>query len=386
MINIIKNERSGERIPLLHNFDKISAEKVFSVHRLIPGYEVTPLVSLDNMAKKLGAGKILLKDESYRFGLNAFKGLGAGYAAVKLLADRFGFKDGEYSLVRIREAASTHDITLTTATDGNHGKAVAYIARILGMKSVIFMPKGSSMERYNAIKEQGAEVFITEENYDGSVRIAMRNAEEKGYIFVQDTAIEGYTEIPLYIMQGYMSIMNEAFSQMGDIRPTHVFLQAGVGSFAGSMLAYMVNACEEYPKTVILEPENANCVYMSARTGRSYEVTGELQTIMAGLSCGVASSLALDILMNYADMFVSLSDDFAKVGMRKLYHSEGDDSRIISGESGAVGMGFLYEIMADEKYSHIKESLGLDENSVVLIISTEGDTDRESFEKIVFGE
>lgn len=384
MINVIKNKRSGEKIPLLCNFDKKNAEDVKNIHSLIPGYDVTPLHSLDSMAKKLGVGKIFVKDESHRFGLNAFKGLGAGYAVIKLMAEKYGFSDGEYSLVRLREAASRDNITLTTATDGNHGKAVAFIARILGMKSVIYMPKGSSKERYDAIKEQGAEVYITEENYDGSVRIAMKNAEEKGYIFVQDTAMEGYTHIPLYIMQGYMNIIHEAYSQLGGTVPTHVFLQAGVGSFAGSILAYMVNMYENYPVTVILEPQNANCVYMSAKEGHSFEVTGDLETIMAGLSCGVASSLALEILLGYADMFVSLSDDFAKVGMRKLYHAEGNDPKIISGESGAVGMGFLHEVMLTEEYSSLRESLGLGKDSVVLLISTEGDTDKESYCNIVF--
>lgn len=383
MINVIKNERSGEYIPLLHNFDKKSAEKVNAVHSLIPGYCKTPLHSLECMAEKLGVGKILVKDESFRFGLNAFKGLGAGYAAIKYLADIAGFRDGEYSLVRIREYASVRDLTLTTATDGNHGKAVAFIARILGMKSVIFMPGGSSPRRVQAIENEGGKVIVTKENYDGSVRIAMENAREKGYIFIQDTAMEGYTEIPLYIMQGYMGLIHEACGQMGDTLPTHVFLQAGVGSFAAAVVGYMVNVYENYPTVVILEPENANCVYMSKKHGTSYEVTGDLETIMAGLSCGVASSLALEILLGYADMFVSLGDDVAETGMRNLYYPHSSDPVVISGESGAVGMGFLSEVMTKDEYSHIKKELSLDENSVVLIISTEGDTDRESFERIV---
>jgi len=295
----------------------------------------------------------------------------------------FGLDENDISLAKIREIASDKDITLITATDGNHGKAVAFIARTLGMKSIVYMPKGSSKERFEAIKEQGAECYITDVNYDGAVLMAKKEAEEHGYIFVQDTAMPGYEEIPLYIMQGYTNIIREAKIQMGNTVPTHVFLQAGVGSFASSVLAFMVNEYENCPKTVILEPENANCVYMSAKHGKSYEVTGELQTIMAGLSCGVASSLALEVLLRYADMYVSLDDDVAEKGMRILYHPVGDDERIISGESGAVGMGYLYELINNEKYKDMRDILGIDENSVILIISTEGDTDKESFKNIV---
>ncbi len=379
----IVNKREGEFIPLLDNFAEDKAEEVNFIHNLIPAFEKTPLVELKGMAKELGVSKVFVKDESFRLGLNAFKVLGAGYAVVKYLAGEFGIPVEELSLEKIRAVAADKDITLITATDGNHGKAVAFIARILGMKSVIFMPKGSSKERFDAISEQGADVSITDVNYDGSVLMAKKLAEEKGYIFVQDTAMEGYTQIPLYIMQGYMNILHEAKSQMGEIVPTHVFLQAGVGSFAGSELAYMVKNYGGYPKTVILEPKNANCVYMSAKTGSFYEVTGDLQTIMAGLSCGVASTIALEVLLRYADMFVSLSDHFAEVGMRKLYHTYDNDTKIISGESGAVGMGFLYEVMKDDKYKDVREILGLDEKSVVLLISTEGDTDRASWNKIV---
>lgn len=379
----ILNVRKGESIPLLDNFSNDAAEEVNAVHSLIPGFEKTPLYELDGMAKELRLGKIFVKDESFRLGLNAFKVLGAGYAVVKYLSEEFCIPKEELGLERIRTVAGEKDITLTTATDGNHGRAVAYIARILGMKSVIFMPKGSSKERYDAIAKEGADVTITDKNYDGSVLMAKALSEEKGYILVQDTAMEGYTEIPLYIMQGYMNILHEIRKELGDMIPTHVFLQAGVGSFAAGELAYMVNNYEDYPKTVILEPENANCVYMSAKTGKNYEVTGDLETIMAGLSCGVASTLALEILMNYADMYVSLEDHFSETGMRKLYHSEGNDQSIISGESGAVGMGFLHEVMTDDKYKDVREILGLDESSVILLISTEGDTDKESWNRIV---
>ena len=335
------------------------------------------------MAADLGVRKIFVKDESFRLGLNAFKVLGAGYAAVKYFSEKYNIPTEELTMENIRKISSDKDITLITATDGNHGRAVAYIARILGMKSIIYMPKGSSKERYDLIESEGADVTVTDVNYDGAVLLAKKKAEENGYVFIQDTAMEGYTDIPLYIMQGYMNILRETAIQMGEEVPTHVFLQAGVGSFAGSMLAYMVNHYENYPRTVILEPKNANCVYMSKANGRPYEVTGDLETIMAGLSCGVASTIALEVLMNYADMFVSLDDKFARVGMNKLYHAKDPDPVIISGESGAVGMGFLYEVMTKEEYSTVKDILGLDKNSVVLIISTEGDTDKASFKSIV---
>lgn len=364
-------------------------EKVRNFHKSFPEYEVTPLHSLDELSKRFGVSKIWVKDESYRFGLNAFKVLGGSYAVGKYLAERLNVDISELSFEKLRSKEVKEilgDITFVTATDGNHGRGIAWAANQLGQKSVVYMPKGSSEIRLYNIRNEGSDASITDLNYDDTVRLASQKAEENGWVLVQDTAWDGYEEIPAWIMQGYGTILDEAMEQIaeaGDDRPTHIFLQAGVGSFAGSMLGYLVEKFgDERPITVIVEPDKADCLYKSITVGdgQPHSVTGALNTIMAGLACGEPSKSSWGILRDYAEVFVSCPDYVAARGMRILANPLGCDPHIISGESGAaVGVG-LVSLFAED----IEKALKLNRDSKILIISTEGDTDPDHYRKVVW--
>ena len=359
-------------------------------HRTLPGYGVTPLVKLDCLAKKLGVGAVYLKDESKRFGLNAFKALGGSWAIANYLRGVLGV-EGEVTFDRLHEAlANREPITFITATDGNHGRGVAWTARVLGQKAVVYMPKGSAAERLENIRAQGAQAEITTCNYDDTVRIAAADGEKNGWVLVQDTAWPGYEKIPTDIVQGYSTLaleLDRQLEQMGEEIPTHVFLQAGVGSFAGAVLGYLREKYgDRCPVAVIMEPERADCLYRSAVAddGERRIVTGDMDTIMAGLACGEPCTVTWPLINAYAHGFVSCADEVAACGMRLLGRPEGDDPVVVSGESGAVGAGVLAGLMSGD-YEQERRALGLDERSRVLLISTEGDTDRENYNKIVFG-
>jgi len=365
-------------------------EKAAAFHATLPGYAPTPLVKLDSLAKRMGVGAIYLKDESKRFGLNAFKALGGSWAIADYLKVRLGI-EGEVTFGTLRAALEGREpITFITATDGNHGRGVAWTARVLGQKAVVYMPKGSAAERLENIRVQGAQAMITEYNYDDTVRMAARDGEKNGWVLVQDTAWPGYETIPTRIVQGYGTLALEIVEQLrswGDGAPTHLFLQAGVGSFAGAVLGCMVETySKDYPITTIMEPDKADCVYRSAAAddGKLHFVTGDMDTIMAGLACGEPCTVVWPVLNSYADAFVSCEDETAADGMRLLGKPTGEDPVVVSGESGAVGVGLLARIMSGQQ-EELRKALKLDENSRVLLISTEGDTDQENYRNIVFG-
>lgn len=393
-INYKKNDkcRSGDfENTSVKDFEMDEIKKVNKFHESFEVYERTPLAKLDNLAKRLGVKNIFVKDEAYRFGLNAFKVLGGSYAIGKLLARKLHVDISEVSFETLKSdevKEKIGQITLTTATDGNHGRGVAWAAQQLGQKAVVYMPKGSSLTRLNNIKAAGAEAYITDLNYDDAVRLSLENAKKHGWEIVQDTAWEGYEEIPLWIMQGYATMMVEAVEQMkeaGTEKPTHVFIQAGVGALAGSVQGFLTAYYgEDRPITAIVEPSLADCIYKSAVNGKITNVTGDMPTIMAGLACGEPNPIGWNILDKYTDMFISCEDYVAAEGMRVLGNPLGQDRKVISGESGAVTAGFIYCILKDEKYKEIKEALKIDENSSILVISTEGDTDPDSYRKIVW--
>lgn len=368
-------------------------EKVRNFHKSFPEYKVTPLHSLDELSKQFGVRNIWVKDESYRFGLNAFKVLGGSYAVGKYLTERLNVDISELSFEKLRSKEvkkELGDITFVTATDGNHGRGIAWAANQLGQKSVVYMPKGSSEIRLTNIRKEGAEASITDLNYDDTVRLASLKAKENGCVLVQDTAWDGYEEIPAWIMQGYLTIIDEALEQIAEVedQPTHVFLQAGVGSFAGSMLGYLVEKFgEERPMTVIVEPDKADCLYQSMRIGdgNPHAVTGALDTIMAGLACGEPSKTSWGILKDYAEVFVSCPDYAVSRGMRILANPLGCDPRIVSGESGAaVGIGLVSLVAENSRLIDMKNELNLNQDSKILIISTEGDTDPDHYRKVVW--
>ena len=365
------------------------AEGVREFHKSFPMYAPTPLASLPETAKKLGVGEIYVKNESFRFGLNAFKVLGGSYAIGNFLARRLGkslSETGYHVLTSPETREKLGDITFITATDGNHGRGVAWTATTLGQKSVVHMPKGTVPERLNNIRLAGANADIIDGNYDDAVRLSRKEAQENGWVIVQDTSWEGYAQIPAWIMQGYCTMGLEAYEQLPQ-KPTHIFLQAGVGSMAGTIAALFASIYgEDRPKVIIVEPNNADCFYRTAAAndGKTHIVTGEMKTIMAGLACGEPCGLAWDILKDYADYFVAFPDWAAAKGMRILGNPMGGDDRIVSGESGASAFGCMAAILTEPELAGLKQELGLDETSRVLFFSTEGDTDRENYRKIVW--
>lgn len=370
-------------------------EKARSFHRSFPQYSITPLARLDGMAGVLGLGGVYVKDESYRFGLNAFKVLGGSFAMAQYIAQQMGRDVSEMTydyLTGEKLKEEFGQATFFTATDGNHGRGVAWAANKLGQKAVVHMPKGSTKPRFDNIAKEGATVTIEEVNYDECVRMAAAEAAAtKNGVVVQDTAWDGYEEIPAWIMQGYGTMAGEAAEQLGEngvSRPTHVFVQAGVGSLAGAVVGYFANRYPENPpKFVVMEAQAADCLYQGALAadGDLRIVDGDLQTIMAGLACGEPNTISWDILRNHTAAFVSCPDWVAAKGMRMLGAPVKGDPAVTSGESGAVGMGLLATLMLGDDHKDLRDALGLDETSQVLMFSTEGDTDPEKYRRVVWG-
>lgn len=375
---------TGEASPL---FSRQQAQQARHFHQKIVGYEPTPLYALKSLAALFGVSTILVKDESQRFGLNAFKMLGGAYAIAQLLCEKYHLDINAFSFATFK-ASTKEKMTFATTTDGNHGRGVAWAAQQLGQNAVIYMPKGSAQERVDAILRLGARCIVTEMNYDDTVRFTMQTARQNGWEVVQDTAWEGYTKIPTWIMQGYATLADEAVEQMaamGVARPTHVFLQAGVGAMAGGVLGYLVDVFGARDlHSVIVEPELADCLYRSGVKGQIVNVGGSMATIMAGLACGEPNPLGWDILRNCATQFISCQDAVAALGMRVLGNPLGTDPRVISGESGAVGLGILCAVHFHPQREALMNKLGLDSHSVVLVISTEGDTDVKHYREVVW--
>ena len=387
--HLVTRNHSGEPACNLEQYSLEQAKAVREFHKSFPMYAPTPLAQLPETARALGIGALYVKDESHRFGLNAFKVLGGSYAMGNYLAGKLGkplAETGYDVLTSAETKKQLGDITFITATDGNHGRGVAWTANTLGQKSVVHMPRGSAAERLQNIRAAGAVADIIEGNYDDAVRLSRKEAEENGWVIVQDTSWEGYEEIPAWIMQGYCTMGLEAYEQLPQ-KPTHIFLQAGVGSMAGTIAALFASIYkEDRPKVIIVEPNNADCFYRTAKAddGNLHIVTGDMKTIMAGLACGEPCSLAWDILKDCADHFIAFPDWAAAKGMRILGNPLGKDDRVISGESGASGFGCCAAILTEPELAEIKQELGLDETSRVLFFSTEGATDRENYRRIVW--
>lgn len=377
----------------VQNMSLEEMQKANNFHKSFPQYTVTPLTGLPHLAEYLGVKRLYVKDESYRFGLNAFKVLGGSYAIAKYIAKQLNRDISEvpYSVLtseKLREEFG--QATFFTATDGNHGRGVAWAANKLGQKCVVRMPKGTTRTRLENIAKENATVTIENLNYDECVRMAAREAEatENG-IIVQDTAWDGYEEIPTWIMQGYGTLALEADHQMEEdgCCPTHIFIQAGVGSLAGAVVGYFANRFKENPPIMtVVEAGAADCLYRSAMKGDGsrVDVTGDMLTIMAGLACGEANTVSWDILRNHADAFVSCPDWVSANGTRIYGAPLRGDERVISGESGSVTMGLVAALMTKPEYRALKEALNLNENSQILLVSSEGDTDPDRYREIVW--
>lgn len=390
---LVENGCEGHGVPGAATFGETSAKAALRFHRGIPGYEPTPLVSLDALAAHLGVSEVWVKDEGARFGLNAFKGLGGSYAAARVIGERLGIYPSELSFGLLTSpyvAEKVRDVTFVTATDGNHGRGLAWTARMLGAGCVVYMPRGSAAERLMNIRAQGAEAQILDLNYDDAVRFAAAQAERNGWILVQDTSWDGYEQIPTWIMQGYTTMALEAAQQLGGKVPTHVFLQAGVGAMSGAISGFLADYYgEQKPSICIVEPEAADCVYRTAaaRDGELHAVGGDLPTMMAGLACGEPCGVGWEQLERHADFFASVPDEVAARGMRVLANPLPGDPAVVSGESGAATLGFLATVLSGESEvaDEAATRLGLGPDSRVLLISTEGATDRRNFRRVLWG-
>ena len=388
------NHVPGSDDKFLDLMSEENVTKANEFHKSFPQYSVTPLQKLSALASYLGVKGIYCKDESYRFGLNAFKVLGGSYAMGRYIAKELGRDISQlpYNVLssdKLREEFG--QATFFTATDGNHGRGVAWAAKRLGQKAVVRMPKGTTKTRFDNIAKEGAEVTIEEVNYDDCVRMAAAEAAKTEHgIIVQDTAWAGYEEIPSWIMQGYGTLVLEADKQLkenGVDRPTHVFVQAGVGSLAGAVVGYFAHKYKVNPPVmVVCEASAADCLYRSAvqADGNLVNVTGDLQTIMAGLACGEGNTIGWDILKNHVTVFASCPDWMSAKATRIYANPLENDPHIISGESGSVPLGLAYTALHDEDAKDLKEALKLDENSNILVISTEGDTDPVRYREIVW--
>ena len=386
------NHVPGSDDKFLDLMSEENVTKANEFHKSFPQYSVTPLQKLSALASYLGVKGIYCKDESYRFGLNAFKVLGGSYAMGRYIAKELGRDISQlpYNVLssdKLREEFG--QATFFTATDGNHGRGVAWAAKRLGQKAVVRMPKGTTKTRFDNIAKEGAEVTIEEVNYDDCVRMAAAEAAKTEHgIIVQDTAWAGYEEIPSWIMQGYGTLVLEADKQLkenGIDRPTHVFVQAGVGSLAGAVVGYFAHKYKENPPVmVVCEASAADCLYRSAvqADGNLVNVTGDLQTIMAGLACGEGNAIGWDILKNHVTVFASCPDWMSAKATRIYANPLENDPHIISGESGSVPLGLAYTALHDEDAKDLKDALKLDENSNILLISAEGDTDPVRYREI----
>ncbi len=366
--------------------------KVRRFHKQIPGFRATPLKSLRRLADMFDVGGIWVKDESQRCELTSFKVLGGSYAIYQLLKRRLG-EAGELSFAeltspRVREEVGS--LTFAAATDGNHGRGVAWAASKLEQQAVIYVPRGTSPARMGAIRSHGAEVHVVDGTYDDAVEQIQHDAEDRGWVVVSDTAWEGYEDIPRWVMQGYSTMFAEAQEQLvgvGVPQPSHVFLQAGVGSLAASAVAfYRCLLGKHAPQFVVVEPSKAACLFESVRIGegKPYKFAGALDTIMAGLSCGRPNPLAWRVLRDCAQFFVACPDYVAARGMRMYAVPLEGDPFIVSGESGAVTLGVLSFVMQRPELAPLRERLGLGKESEVLLINSEGNTDPDHFRQVVW--
>lgn len=347
-------------------------------------HKPTPLQSLSGLAGQLGVASIHMKDEGFRLDLGSFKALGGSYAVIRLVLEeasrQFGkpVDIGELDTAAVRRIAE--GMTVGCATDGNHGKSVAAGAQLVGAKAAIFVHSGVSDERVAAIAQYGAEMIRIEGTYDDSVAAAERICKENGWIVVSDTSWPGYERIPGLVMQGYTAMLREAVAALPQA-PTHVFMQAGVGGLAAAVAGYFdIVFGNARPRFVVVEPDRAACLFASARAGRLVKVDHDERTIMAMLECYEPSLVAWRILARKADAFMTVSEEEAAETMRSLARPVAGDPAIVAGESGGAGLaGFLNAMKDSEK----RAALGLDANSRIFVINTEGATDQARYEEIV---
>ena len=348
-------------------------------HRTMPGYAPTPLVELGALARRLGVGGVLLKNESLRLGLPAFKVLGASWAVCREMSRRQGREIADFA--GLRDAVRGMRLCLVTATDGNHGRGVARVARLLGLPCRVYVPADTVAARREGIASEGAALTVVEGTYDGAVACA-RDSCSTGDLLVQDTAWDGYASIPAMIVEGYATMFHEIDDELaarGAEGPDLVLVQIGVGSLAEAAARhYRREGLARRPALVGVEPHDAACALEAVRAGKPVTLAGPHRSIMAGMNCGTVSAASLPVLRDAFDAFLTLGDDRAVEGMRLLA-----SSGVTAGETGAAGAGGLLELFAGEAFDETRLRLRLSGATRVLLINTEGATDPASYAAVV---
>ncbi|TFG18636.1 MAG: diaminopropionate ammonia-lyase [Promethearchaeota archaeon] len=352
------------------------SQHALEFHKSLPNYKPSPLHSAKNLAKTLGCNNLYIKDESRRLGLPAFKILGASYATIRVLQHNFGVKYSGIENFK-KDLAEIDNIRLITATDGNHGRAVAHIANLLGLKATIYVPKHTKQARIDAIKSEGAELVIVDGNYDQAVDIA---ASQDG-IIIQDTGYPGYENIPRYIVEGYSTMFWEIEEQLSNQNlpyPDLIIAPIGVGSFISAVVQFYKSSIQKiHPIILGVEPEQAGCAFEAIRENKIIALEGPYESVMAGLSCGKISTIAFPILKNGVDGFILVRDVEALQAMKVL-----SKEKIISGESGSASFAALNILFSQEGKKN-REHFQINESSNILIFSTEGATDPEMYEAVM---
>jgi diaminopropionate ammonia-lyase len=391
-VNIKMTENAAARaLPPYDQQEVLShaaAAAAFAAISACPLYAPTPLRPLNRLAAATRVGNIWYKDEAGRFGLGSFKALGGAYAVARLLQQKLSGRLGRDvtlpELVRSSLREHTRQVTVTCATDGNHGRSVAAGARTFGCRCVIFLHAEVSRGRENAIRAYGAEIIRITGNYDESVLAASEAADKNHWDVVSDTSWPGYEAVPRNVMQGYTVMLIEALQKLkaASAPPlTHVFVQGGVGGLAAAVCAHLWEEMgSAAPITTVVEPERADCLFQSAMAGRPAPASGDLSTVMAGLSCGEVSSEAWRILSRGARFFLTIDDAMAIEAMRLLARGGASEQRIVAGESATAGLAALIAVAADPA---LRGELELTPESSVLLIGSEGATDPELYGALV---
>ena len=352
---------SFDKDQILRSISKDDIDDAYNSISKWEGYAPTPLISLNKLSKELSLKNIFYKDEDKRFDLKSFKALGGAYAVEKV-------------------TKGNKDIVVATATAGNHGRSVSWGARRLGLKCKIFISEFVSEARGQAMANLGADVIKVKGNYEKSLIECIKQSTENNWQIVQDVAWKDYMLVPKYTMAGYSVMMREIIDQINNEKITHIILQAGVGGMAGAMVAGIARYLDNIPTTIVVEPDSAACVLESIRTGKIEKIDIKRESLMGGMSCGEVSLVPWEILKHSVKHCISLPDDDIGKTMKLLGNSSFSDQQIIAGENSAPGVIGLIASCEDQ---NIKEKLKLDQNSNVLIIGCEGDTDKEMYQKLI---
>ena len=352
---------SFDKDEILKSISKDDMDNAYNTISKWEGYSPTPLLSLNKLSKELNLKNIFYKDENKRFDLKSFKALGGAYAVEKV-------------------TKGNKDIVVATATAGNHGRSVAWGARRLGLKCKIFVSEYVSKARGQAMSDLGADVVKVKGNYEQSLIECIKQSTDNNWQIVQDVAWKDYMVVPKYTMAGYSVMMKEIIDQINIEKITHIILQAGVGGMAGAMVAGIARYLDNVPVTIVVEPDSAACVLESIKTGKIEKIDIKRESLMGGMSCGEVSLVPWEILKNSVKYCISLPDDDIANTMRLLGNSTFSEHPIIAGENSAPG---VIGLIASYEDQIIKQKLQLDENSNILIIGCEGDTDKEMYQELI---